>query len=410
MIGHLFKLVWNRRRSNALILLELLISFLGLAWVLTMGCLFLRYWYTPLGFEYDRVWKLDTGVRHFLDLDEQEKVEEWATMDQLRLLLTGMDEIESFSPLAWNVPFSSAASGYHTHLRGRQWFIRDNRVWPAALETLGLKLLAGRWLEEGDAALNWNPVVLTRDYAELLFGDEDPIGREVFGYDENGETSADEDDPVSRVVGVIDAVRRDGEFNDSPPAQFSLVEWGAPAFPPAQFILKVRTGVPAVFEEKLIRAIGDVAPLWKPRITPLSVGHDRIVRDAVLPLLIFAAVAFFLIVMVGLGLVGVLWQAVTRRTEELGLRRALGASSAAIRRQVLGELLALTSVAAGIGTLLYAHFPLLQVFPPRGMTFATYAQGLGLTLLVIYSFVLVCGLYPSWLATRVQPAQALQHE
>jgi putative ABC transport system permease protein len=410
MIGHLFKLVWNRRRSNVLILLELVISFLGLAWVLTQGCLLLQSWRTPLGFEYDRVWRLDTGLPHYLDLDETERAEAWATMDQLELLLGGMDEIESFSPMAWNVPFSSASSGYHNHLRGRRWFVRNNSVKPPALETLGLKLHAGRWLEESDAALDWTPAVLTRNYAELLFGDEDPIGRTVHAYDENGETGDDEDDSPTRVVGVVDAVRRDGEFRAAPPAQFTLAEWGAPAFPPAQYVLKLRPGVPAVFEEELVREISRMAPGWKPGVTALTKTHDRLVRDALLPLLVFSAVAFFLIVMVGLGLVGVLWQTVSRRTDEIGLRRALGASAAAIRTQILGELLALTTVAAGAGGVLYVHFLLLEPLSHPDMSLSIYAQGLGLTLLVIYSFVLVCGLYPSWLATRIQPALALQHE
>jgi putative ABC transport system permease protein len=408
MIGHLFKLVWNRRRSNALILIELVISFIGLSWGLTMACLFLDHWRRPLGFEYERVWRLDTGLPHFLDLDEGDREQAWATMDQVRLFLEQTEEIEAFSPMAHNVPLGNSAGGYHNFLAGREQFIRDNAVTPAALEVLGLQLVAGRWFEEGDSALAWKPVVLTRDYADLLFGDEDPIGQTVLQYDRNGETS--EGDEPLRVIGLIQPLRRRGELTECLPEQFSLVEWGLPAWPPSHFVLKVREGVPAVFQDELAQELGRLAPGWRPEVVPLSRFRARLLRDAVMPLLVLGAIAFFLIVMVGLGLVGVLWQAVTRRTEEIGLRRALGASAGEIRTLVLGELVALTSVAAGAGIFVHLHLALLQAFPAPSIPPGIHIQALTLALLVVYSFVLVCGLYPAWLATRVKPAQALQYE
>ena len=75
-------------------------------------------------------------------------------------------------------------------------------------------------------------------------------------------------------------------------------------------------------------------------------------------MLIAAVVALFLIVMVGLGLVGVLWLSVTRRTAELGLRRAMGASGVSVRRQVVGELWALTAIAVVVGAVIFLQLPL----------------------------------------------------
>jgi len=180
-------------------------------------------------------------------------------------------------------------------------------------------------------------------------------------------------------------------------------------FYPDDFVIKVKKGTPAVFEEQLIEAVGRIAPEWTVNIIPLEITRGRRLKDALLGLLLVSALAFFMIVMVGLGLVGVLWQSVTRRTEEIGLRRAMGASKGGIRRQVLGELLAMTTVAAAIGTLLYIQFPLLNLLG-RMVPGHVYALSLGLSLLLIYGFVALCGLYPSWLATRVQPAEALGYE
>jgi putative ABC transport system permease protein len=208
---------------------------------------------------------------------------------------------------------------------------------------------------------------------------------------------------------VVQTYRKDGEINPPRPADFVMIAWGPKYFPPNDFVIKVKKGTPAVFEEELIEAVARIAPEWTVNIIPLEVSRARILRDAILGLLLVSGLAFFMIIMVGLGLVGVLWQSVTRRTKEIGLRRAMGASKGGIRRQVLGELLALTTVAATIGTLLYIQFPLLNLLG-RMVPVHVYALSLGLSLLIIYGFVALCGLYPSWLATRVQPAEALQYE
>jgi putative ABC transport system permease protein len=122
---------------------------------------------------------------------------------------------------------------------------------------------------------------------------------------------------------------------------------------------------------------------------------------------ILGVVGVFLILMVGLGLIGVLWQSVIRRTEEIGVRRAMGATAGAVRSQLLGELLALTSLSVLVGSVLYLQLPLLGLLHERG---TVIASALGASLGVMYVFVVICGLYPSWLATRIEPARALGYE
>ena len=69
------------------------------------------------------------------------------------------------------------------------------------------------------------------------------------------------------------------------------------------------------------------------------------------PLIAAGVIAGFLLLMVAMGLTGVLWQTVTQRTREIGLRRAKGATAGDIRTQILGELVVMTSIAvlAGVG-------------------------------------------------------------
>ena len=118
-------------------------------------------------------------------------------------------------------------------------------------------------------------------------------------------------------------------------------------------------------------------------------------------------VALFLMLMVAFGLSGVLWQNVTRRTGEFGLRRAVGSTAGSVRRQVLLELVLVVSLGVAIGTLLVLQVPLLGLL--GFVESYVFAGALAVALFVIYGMALAAGLYPSWMATRIDPASALHH-
>jgi putative ABC transport system permease protein len=111
---------------------------------------------------------------------------------------------------------------------------------------------------------------------------------------------------------------------------------------------------------------------------------------------------------VALGLLGVLWQSVTQRTREIGLRRAKGAARVNVRRQILGEIAVMTTLALIAGVLVAIQFPLLDIIyfvEPR-----VYAISLAISVTAIYLLTLTCGWYPSLMATKVEPAEALRYE
>ena len=139
--------------------------------------------------------------------------------------------------------------------------------------------------------------------------------------------------------------------------------------------------------------------------------RESMLRMYTMPLVAIGTVAGFLLLMVALGLTGVVWQSVTQRIREFGLRRAKGATIADIRRQVLVEMVIMTSLALLVGVLLVAQLPLLplptdlQVIPA-----GVFAASIAISVAAIYFLTLLCGWYPSRLATRVQPAEALHYE
>jgi putative ABC transport system permease protein len=127
------------------------------------------------------------------------------------------------------------------------------------------------------------------------------------------------------------------------------------------------------------------------------------------PLKVLAVIAAFLLVMVAFGLFGVLWQNTTQRIPEIGLRRALGAASGSIYRQIIAEQLILSSGAIMVGVLLLIQLPLTGALG-AALNWTVFWGALALSAGVIYLLSLLCSLYPGWRAAQLSPTQALHYE
>lgn len=397
MIKHLFKIVWNRKRSTVLIMLEIFFSFLVMFAVVTLGAFYADNYNRPLGYAYDNVWNVEVNMQ--AATDDVWSPEAVQTAQQLNLALQSFPEIEAVAG-ALSAPYSLGNRTSVNEYNGKRVEMEVNEVTDDFHQVMSLKLVQGRWFEKGDDALHWKPVVINERLAREVFGEDDPINQ-IYEPWSSGEEEY-------RVIGVITDFRKDGEFSGAGNYLFERKRLDDPKNrPPANFLLKVRPGVTAELEEQLMNKLQTVAHTWSFKIAPLTQMRDNTLKLFLVPLAVLALVAGFLMLMVGLGLVGVLWQNVTQRTRELGLRRAKGASQQHIYKQILGELFVLTSLGLLFGVLLVVQLPLLDLI---GIAPHVFAIGLLVSLAVIYLLTTLAGLYPSWLATKVQPAEALHYE
>jgi putative ABC transport system permease protein len=212
-----------------------------------------------------------------------------------------------------------------------------------------------------------------------------------------------------RIIGVITDFRQTGEYMQSSNYLFERKKLDDPQQrPPRNLLVKVRPGTTAEFEEKLDKRLQAVAKAWSFDIEPLEQKRETALKILLAPMIAAGVIAGFLMIMVGLGLVGVLWQNVTQRTKEIGLRRAKGATQQHVYKQILGELFVLTTIGLILGVIIVVQFPLLDLI--GFINAKVFAFGLFVSFLLIYSLTLLAGLYPSWLATKVQPAEALHYE
>jgi putative ABC transport system permease protein len=395
VIRHLLKLVWNRKRANALIVAEMFFSFLVVFGVLTAAVNLWQGWRQPIGFEWRHV--LDVGMQMEERSARQPSTEMHAQVMRLLEDVKRMPEVEAAS-LTLTPPYSFSTAESATDWHGRNVSYLFDNVTDDFDRTMGVKLVRGRWFSRVDDASQDQPVVIDTNLARELFGDKDPVGQKI-----------DEEQRAMRVVGVIEPYRKDGET--TAPAKMMFQRYapdGHYGIMGGDFLVRVRPGTPPAFEEELVKRLQQAAPKISFTIRPMSQMRERMSRMRLAPLVILGIVGLFLISMVALGLTGVLWQNVTSRTRELGLRRAMGATGTNVNRQVLAEIALLASFALLAGTIVVLQLPILGAF--TYVTRSAFTTGLVAALATIYALTVLCGLYPSWLASRLEPADALRYE
>jgi putative ABC transport system permease protein len=172
--------------------------------------------------------------------------------------------------------------------------------------------------------------------------------------------------------------------------------------------VKLLPGTTAAFEERLVKRMQAVAKDWSFEVQPAIDMREEKFRTTLTPLIAGGIIAGFLLLMVALGLTGVVWQTVTQRTREIGLRRAKGATIPDIRTQILGELAVMATIAVLVGAAIVIQFPLLKLV--GDITPGVFAASLAISALCIYLLTLASAWYPSRMATTVPPAEALHYE
>ncbi|HET9532462.1 MAG TPA: FtsX-like permease family protein, partial [Blastocatellia bacterium] len=275
-----------------------------------------------------------------------------------------------------------------------------NEVTDSFKDVMGLSLVSGRWFGKEDDGANFDPVVINRRLAREAFGTEEAVGKVISPPDAGRE---------SRVIGVITDFRKNGELAELYNYVFERKDLSdVKQRPPRNLLMKMRPGVTAEFEERLVNRLQSIAREWSFEVDPLAELRATRLKLSLAPVSAGGLIAGFLIIMVGLGLTGILWQNVTQRTKEIGLRRAKGATAGNIYAQILGELLVITSIGLLAGIAVVVQFPLLDL-----VGFASgkvFFYSVVISVLLIYGLTILCGLYPSRLATRVHPAKALHYE
>ena len=404
MTRHLLKLVWNRRRHHLLVGLEILASFLIVFVVAVLAVKTAGNAARPAGFISDDVTVVEVGLRK---RGGGPAGDAGADRERMRRALETLRRLEGVeaAAAAFLVPYGTGRAVNSHSVNGRALEYDYSEVTDDYLAVTRLKLAAGRWFSREDDGRPYRPVVVTRELAREAFGAEDPVGKDIpEGGVEPGTVRR-----RSRVVGVLEAYRPGSDY--AAPAPFALfrADLASPADDvPSRIVLRLRPGTPRAFEETLVRTLEAAVPEWSFTAEPLAVAREAANRRWTVPILAASLVAAFLMLLVALGLTGVLWQNVSRRTREIGLRRATGATARQVAAQVVMEVWIVTALAVLAGSAFALQAPL--VVPFGLLRFAEVLAAAALASLLLFALTGICALYPAWLAARVDPSESLRWE
>lgn len=274
-------------------------------------------------------------------------------------------------------------------------------------ESLGLRILRGRGIDERDGADTTPVVVVNETMARALWPGEPALGKCLLIDQRPGEPAP----PCTTVVGVVENAKRNS-VQEGPQVQFYVPIDQHRLSDTSAFMVRLRPGVPAADVIRSIRTEVIEAAPDDIRFVNAYTLQERIepqTRSWRLGATMFTAFGVLAGLVAAIGLYGVLAFDVARRTRELGVRAALGATAGSLRLLVLRRGVRLSAAGVGLGTLLALAVSsriesLLFRVSPRDPEVL-----LGVALLLLATAAAASWL-PASRATRVDPNRALRHE
>ena len=261
---------------------------------------------------------------------------------------------------------------------------------------MGIPLKRGRLLTDADREGAQRVAVVNEALVREHFGGEDPIGKR-FLFDPNGEE-------FFEIVGVVGDVVHRGLGEAKPPQLYT--PYAQTAFGGLTAVVRGRNaGQLAGALRREVRAVDADQPVARLR-TMEEVIAEGIARPRFITILLgaFAGVALTLAVV---GIYGVVAYSVAQRTQEFGIRMALGADAGRVLREVVGQAAKVTAIGVAIGVVaaLFLSRALTTLLFQVGATDpATYAA----IAAVLLGATVVASWIPARRATRVTPLSALR--
>lgn len=308
--------------------------------------------------------------------------------------------------LVSSLPYSGGP-GTDFEIVGRPPFDPNNQpiadiriVDPGYFRAIGIALRDGREFTEFDTAKSNRVMVINEKMAAEFWPGESPIGRRV--------TMMDWGPPLTgEIVGVVADIKASGPERDTQ----SMIYWPYPQFPQLFNNLVVRSdGDPS----KLVAAVKSQIWLVDPELPIARIATmEEVIADSVAPrrfnmllLGLFASVALLL---AAIGIYGVISYSVSRRTQEIGIRMALGAGRRDVVRLVVRQGMAPAVIGLALG--LAGAFGLTRLMTSLlfGVS-ATDPVVFGLTTGLLGAVALAACWLPAWRAARVDPLIALRYE
>lgn len=425
MIRHLFKIIWNERRSNGWIVLEYTVVFCILWFCCDYLCFLQRGAMDPMGFDMENTYQIQMGLREtaLADGDTSQR-EEMSRYEIVKTFSTRVKQYPGVEEVAFGqsaMPYGmSLSSSSYLHLPDSNYIdMQIRRVSSEFFAVYKMPLTSGRLFASEDEAER-NKIIITPGRNGLI-RDEEGVEHKVTDIHAFGTNNEE----VYEVIGTMPPVKglsfegyRNSLFLPLHSDQIDRLQY-------LQIVMRVSPHVGKDFPERFVRDMREqlnIGPYFLVNINSARQWKEKALQTYEITdkqNSVYAITAF-LVVNIFLGVIGTFWYRAQARRSEIGLRISMGASRRKVRAMIYTETLLLLFVASIVAVNIcvnIAQTDLLEAIDmPRanreyvGMGIEQDFLNYGLTFLFLGAISLLAVWYPTRQASRVAPAEALREE
>ena len=328
--------------------------------------------------------------------------------DQLLPQVAALPGVKS-AAAGWPLPFSGSNIGVGFDIEGRPTAVGEmpaadvRIVTPNFFNTLRIPIVRGRDFAATDSDTSAPVAIVSESFAKKFFPGEDPIGKHI----KPGLSDGVHKEAMHEIVAVVGDIKQRSLTKDARPTFYlALAQCGITA---PTFVIRSK-GDPVALSTPLRTLIGSInrdAPLYHLHtLDDLLSTHETPRRFTTLLLSSFAVMALLLS---AVGLYAVLSYMVAQRTNEMGLRMALGAQRGDVLKLILKRGLVLAGIGLVIGlgaSAVLTRFISSQIYGVHAFDPVTYVVVTGL----LVAISLLASAAPAWRAARVDPMKTLREQ
>ena len=367
--------------------------------------------HTPLGFDPDHVFAMNLALPKGANPTWQDRLNANEAVRQAVAQVPGVATASVST--SWFPPFGGFTAKVEvqskTALTDAQALLA--LVSPQEFATLHIPLLRGRVFDDGEVMRAAHLALVNQTFVRQFLADRDPLGQSVrssmLKVEQPSLVLARDPDDWLEVIGVVGDARNDGLQRPTKPAIFLPYSF---VLPPDESLFVRATGDPEMTMRSVKQRLRELnAEIVVSRDHTLAWwietegwGRERFIAT------LFGLFAVLALVLAATGLYSVVSYAVTQRTQELGIRMALGAPRANVIRLVLGNTAATLGAGMTVGLGLSVVLNRIVV-PWAGGSSRDPLTLLAAALLLLLVAAIACVL-PAWRAATIDPMQALRTE
>jgi predicted permease len=393
----------GRRARSLLVVSEIALSLVLLVGAGLLMKSFLRLQGSGLGFDTGNILSLRVRLANY---KYPEVAQRRSFFEQLDQRLKSLPQVESagavmYIPLSgWQASTTFNIDGRAPAAQGEEPAADYQIATPDYFKTMGIPLIRGRYFSEQDTENHPPVVIIDEAMADRYWPGEDPVGRNLVFSQQNG--------PVKiQVVGVVGHVKHLGLEEESNPTLYLPLS----QTPTSLMCFAIRTKGDM---ESLTAAVrNEVYAMDKDQPMTHVMSMEKLASESLAPRRVsmlltvcFAAVA---LILAALGIYGVISYSVSQRTQEIGVRMALGARGRDVLKMVIGQGMKMAFVGVAVGLVgAFALTRLIQslLFGVSATDPLTFAM---ISLLLTAVALLACWV-PARRAARVDPIVTLRSE